>query len=301
MPDPVTGLAAGGNIVSGVIQQRDQTKAIRNATDAQTQAGQDQIQFQRDALNQIRQDNAPFRDMDLQRQNVIGEVFGFNPVGDNMAKAAPTGQMTPQRGARPLAYAGSEPISGPMSGFSNPMSADDDPSRYTGFDRETGLPMGGPERLINTPPPRSTAPQMDPAQSRQERQGTALDRFNDSPFGAIFTNNLGLETDSLDSALSGQGLALSSVRSNAKEDARQRNFGSAFGNYFNALSGFGTNSSANQSNNNAQTNFANGAGAAAGNMGAAQANGAYARSQANQQLYGSIAGGAGQGLGALFG
>jgi hypothetical protein len=75
-------LALGAlGIGSSIMQSNSQNSAARNAT-AATQASTDQqTALYRDIYNQQRADYAPFRQYELQQANAMGELFGFDPVG----------------------------------------------------------------------------------------------------------------------------------------------------------------------------------------------------------------------------
>ena len=293
MPDPVTGTLGVIGVGGSLLSSSNNKKAINAATEAQTDASAQQIALARETRDLIRSDNEPFRALELQRANALGEVFGFNPSGDTQAQtqAAPTPQRFIdflQGSERQEAGGGnfSDFLRNPMDGvFGNRL----------GVTGTTGLIEIPSQSSFPTVSSVDVAPQSSGINTGA--QSAALTRFEGSPFGDIFSNNFGLETDAIDAGLAGQGLNLSSVRTEAKEDARQRNFGSAFGNYLNALSGFPTSGAATTANANAAQNFSNTAGNAYGAAGAATANGAYARAQNNNALLNNVSGSFGTILG----
>lgn len=280
MPDPITGVVGAVTAGGSLLSSSNQRNAAENAVEAQTDASQAQIDLARETRDQIRADNAPFRDQELQRANAIGEVFGFNPVSDQPQQQT---QQQPIRDFTQLQqqFGGnfSPSVSGESFGNNFLSALNRVPTDGQGIAHQTA---SGGNVFTNGVASNEGVPTI------QQQQDSALSRFEGSPFGAIFSNNFGLETDAIDAGLAGQGLNLSSVRTEAREDARQRNFGSAFSNYFNALSGFPTTGAATQANAQASQNFSNTAGSAFNNIGNAAAQGAFAQGQANNTAINGI-------------
>ena len=80
----VIGSAAIGAGTS-IMQSNAQNSAARNATAATQQSTDQQVALYRDIYNQNRADYEPFRQYELQQANAMGEMFGFNPVGQQAA------------------------------------------------------------------------------------------------------------------------------------------------------------------------------------------------------------------------
>ena len=125
---------------------------------------------------------------------------------------------------------------------------------------------------------------------------STMDRFNQSPFGQIFTTNFGRDKDRIDAQLADSGLAFSGARLNAIEDSRARNFQNAFSQYFSGLFGHPS-MAATGAINTAASNYGAGAAAARGNVGAAQAEGAYGRGESRNAFLGDIVNTGGWALG----
>ncbi len=84
-----------------------------------------------------------------------------------------------------------------------------------------------------------------------EQSAAANDQFENSLFFTGGEKAFGLEKDNIDSALSNSGLLFSQARLNAVEDARQRNFQSAFGQFLNStgtIANVGIGAATNQGN-----------------------------------------------------
>ena len=72
-------LGVGGSLLSS----RNNSRATEQATNAQLQGNQASLDLMERLYNQNRDDLSPFRDFELQRTNALGEIFGFDAVGDN--------------------------------------------------------------------------------------------------------------------------------------------------------------------------------------------------------------------------
>lgn len=293
MPDPITGVVGAVTAGGALLSSSNEREAAENAVEAQTGASQAQIDLARETRDQIRSDNEPFRQQELQRANAIGEVFGFSPVSDQ--QPVQPQQPVQQPNFQNLGNLGNFGNFGDLGGLSSTNFGGFLNSGLNGA-RSQEFTIGPNGQFVNSGLIGADGNNVftngttsnEGVPTIQEQQDSALSRFEGSPFGSIFTNNFGLETDAIDAGLAGQGLNLSSVRAEAREDARQRNFGSAFGNYFNALSGFPTTGAATQANAQASQNFSNTANSAFGNIGNAAAQGAFAQGQANNTALNGI-------------
>jgi len=65
----------------------------------------------------------------------------------------------------------------------------------------------------------------------------SLQRFEASPFNAVFRNDFARDKDAIDQGLSNQGLAFSGARLEAIENARAKNFSQAFSQFQGNLQG----------------------------------------------------------------
>jgi len=127
------------------------------------------------------------------------------------------------------------------------------------------------------------------------------DRFNDSLFNSVFTNNFNRDRDRVDNSLANSGLLFSGARTNAIENSRANNFGNALQSYLNTLmgapsSGPATNAGVNNSNQFA----ANGANINSSN-GNILANSAYQNAANNNNLISNFTNLGGFALGAFGG
>jgi hypothetical protein len=82
-------IGAGASLMGS----RSQASAARQAGQVAQDTSREQIALYRDIFNQQRSDYEPFRQFELQRANALGEIFGFDPVGQpaNSNAAVPQG------------------------------------------------------------------------------------------------------------------------------------------------------------------------------------------------------------------
>lgn len=125
------------------------------------------------------------------------------------------------------------------------------------------------------------------------------DRFNNSLFNALYTNNFNRERDRVDQNLAGSGLLFSGARLNAVENARANTFQSALAQYLNFGLGAPSSGPATNATVNNATQFGNQyAGINASNADA-RAQGAYANANNNNALLGNFGNIFGYALGGL--
>jgi hypothetical protein len=77
----VAGIGAGSSIISA----NQQRQAAKGAANTAAQTADQQTALHRDIFNQQVQLNEPFRQADIQRQNMLLELFGGDPVGQAQA------------------------------------------------------------------------------------------------------------------------------------------------------------------------------------------------------------------------
>lgn len=103
-------VSAGASIAGG----KAKASAGRHATAAAKDTASQQTQLFREINAQRRRDFEPFRQMDIQRANAFGEIFGFDKVGDQQSLGGSPGQSAIGRGSFP------DPRNDPgRAGFSN--------------------------------------------------------------------------------------------------------------------------------------------------------------------------------------
>lgn len=297
---------------SAFLSNRNRNRAIRDATNAQVGASDRQLDLFERIYNEQVGRNEPFRQSELYRSGLIDEIYGRRPEASPVRQpgggnafnaftervrdinpnlyprdrysaeiARPFSRAMPQEGqdrqinafniqsdkygpqvqpgvgdpARPFQIRNINEL--PVNGGWNPPQG-------TGVDQTVGDPLAG----------------MDP-------QDRAMQRFWDSPFGRVYTENFQRDRDAIDSSLANSGLVFSGARMSAIEDSRARNFGNAFSQYFSGL--FGQPSmAATGANNAAGSAFAANSAQSIGNIGAAQAEGAYGRGESRNAFLGDI-------------
>jgi hypothetical protein len=299
------GAAITGGVVSlaGSIGERNAVNSAERRQDASTQQ---QLQLYRDMYNQTRADNEPFRQYGIQQANAMGEILGFDPVSGQQSQAQPGAQYAGQ--GQPTAQARNAFMQG---GDFASMGANDNPRMGAAM-----APQGSQiasNAFIQSQPRSGQAqipgPQAAQAQPQQAQQGGlaptlganvgGADRFNNSAFNAVFTNDFNRDRTAIDNNLAGSGLAYSGARMNSIENSRANNFSNAFGQYTNFLMG-SPNMGAANANAQAGNVFANQSGNAYGQQGINQANSAYAKGQANSNIIGQAGSAFGTILGSFF-
>lgn len=315
-------IGAGASIAQGNSQRRAAStaaNAARDTSDAQTR-------LYRDIFNQQRQDLEPFRQYELQRANAIGELFGFDPVGQPAAANTnvPGGSQPDANALMRYINNGGAPSFGGFGGFTGGNPASLAVSRFAdgpvGYATPGGVPTdaiasmaptGAPDRSAVLNALRDKLPVQD-AVSAAQAQPTAAndgglaptldpsvagaDRFNNSAFNAIFTNNFNRDTDRIDASLGNE--VFNGARTNAIENSRANNFQNAFGQYINTMMGTPSTPATNSSVNAAGAYGAN-AGNAIGAAGNAAMQSAYARGNASSNMINGLAGAAGWGITSL--
>jgi hypothetical protein len=304
------GAAIGGGVLSlaSSVGERNSVNSAERRQDASTQ---EQLQLYRDMYDQTRADNEPFRQYGIQQANAMGEILGFDPVSGQQSQARPGAQ-----------YAGQgQPTSQGLNAFSNMNSLDSGnmSPRINGLMSQLsesgagGVPggnaftQGGQNQPIAANSNNAAQPQAQ--QQGQAQQGGlaptlganvgGADRFNNSAFNAVFTNDFNRDRTAIDNNLAGSGLAYSGARMNSIENSRANNFSNAFGQYTNFLMG-SPNMGAANANAQAGNVFANQSGNAYGQQGINQANSAYAKGQANSNIIGQAGSAFGSILGSFF-
>lgn len=307
-------ITAGTAIVGGISDRNAANSAQRH----QDAATDQQLQLYRDMYNQSRSDNEPFRQFGIQQANAMGELLQYDPVGGaNMAGGGGGNAMTlPSQGQAPAYYhnafgginrgewAGGSGAGGnfqmqrlaaPLPGMNAPQGGQ--PGGNAFLQGGQNQPQSGNFTLPNAP--YANQPQNAPAGAQPQQAGglaptlgsgvAGADRFNNSAWNAVFTNDFNRDRTAIDNNLAGSGLAYSGARMNAVENSRANNFSNAFGQYTNFLMG-APNMNAANANSQAGNVFANQAGNAFGQQGANRAQSAYNKGDAFSSAFGGFMG-----------
>jgi hypothetical protein len=342
-------LGAGGSLLAS----RNNSRAIDQASQVQQDAVTQQTNLLRDIFNQNRQDLAPFRDYEIQQRNALGEIFGFNPIGQDATGGGtnpfnpgagqpnptgsfngpsgfgggrnnlqdfpivqrggfetgfippefnggnepglpngfnfPNGFVNPNTGtngnpnvtATPLPTTGGTGGTGgfetvAVNGSTNPLEGAVLPNEGRGVTIQTGAP-GGPSVNGGVA---GISPTIDPSVR-------GADRFNNSLFNAVFTNNFRRDNDRIDTRLANDGLLYAGVRTNAVENSRAQNFGNALNSYLATLMGAPP-AGATQAGVNNANNYAAQSGNLAMQGANAGAQSAYANAANNNNLMSNL-------------
>lgn len=283
-----TVLGAGIGLLGNAITSNNNRNAVRDATNAQVGAANQQIQLYdriyRDQTGRLE----PFRLGEVDNLNIIRELYGLPAIDANVGMSG--GSFTSSRtGGNAFNY-GREDIFAPTRApYQMPQGERGRGGNAFNFTTSPGGTYPG-----NVPQATGTA-----QPTSQDLQANALQRFEDSPFYSVFTNDFNRDRDNIDTSLARSGLNFSGARMSAIEDSRARNFGNAFSSYLAPLFGQVPQSATQGANAAAGAYGANTAGAL-GNIGTAQAEGAYGRAEANNAFIGSLGGMFGYGTGRYF-
>lgn len=327
-------LGAGTAIASS----RSQSSAARNAAQTASDNTAANNQTALDIFNRQTALNEPFRQYEIQQRNALGELFGFDPVGQQAAG--------PQAGTPNALLAGRVGGQGGMGGVGSTMRAYSPALNIPqGINGNAGgaandgndaamraYQMRGPMTALNDGGPASASlgnavPGGIPAaqnkattyQPVQDTQGTAAgdvattggatqglfdssiagaDRFNSSLFNPLAQTMFNTERDRVDSNLAASGLLYDSVRQNAVQEAGNRSAQNALSMYLNTMMG----SPSTQATNNMTTAAGQYGQSVMGNntMGAnALMQSQQMQGQAQADMWGGIGSAAGFGLGAF--
>jgi hypothetical protein len=294
---PIGAAITGGvAAIAGGVSDHNAANSAQRHQDAATDQ---QLALYRDMYQQTRSDNEPFRQYGIQQANAMGEILGFDPVSGQQSQARPGAQ-----------YAGQgQPTSQGLNAFSNMNSLEPgnmnpringlmsqlSESGAGGVPGGNAFTQGGQSQPIAANSNIAAQPQAQP-QSQAQQGGLAptlganvggADRFNNSAFNAVFTNDFNRDRTAIDNNLAGSGLAYSGARMNSIENSRANNFSNAFGQYTNFLMG-SPNMGAANANAQAGNVFANQSGSAFGQQGINGANSAYAKGQANSNMINGV-------------
>jgi hypothetical protein len=112
-------IGAGASVMSSNAQK----SAAKSAANTASQTADQQTALHRDIFNQQVQLNEPFRQADIQRQNMLLEMFGGTPVGQPQAAGAQPGNAFAQGSQGQPDYAAYVNNSGGLSNAFNTLSA----------------------------------------------------------------------------------------------------------------------------------------------------------------------------------
>ena len=279
---------------SSILSANATKKAASRAADAAQDSTDRQIALARETRDGQIARSEPFRQLELQQGNALGEIYGFNPVGDVRGAGAGRPQ-TPQPhsshygnitgGTRFSPHSGGGFINGAARRIFDERDAD--PS-FNDFLSQPQRPIGAPplSGLQAQPQPQA---QISANGINISAQNAARERFEGSMFNDVYRAGHARDVDRIDAGLGASGLAFSGARMQAVEDARADRFGSTFNSYFSGLMGQAPQSATNAQNSAAGTFGANAANAIAAN-GRAQQESAYQRGQANAGIWDTAAG-----------
>lgn len=292
MCDPVTiavsAVAAGSTIISA----NEQADAIDDASDAQTQAANDSIAYQRETRDLNLAMNEPFRQSQLQSLNAYNAIFGFDPVNDNGYQAMRTDNQPSYFNEYTAPTNSSSSGAQPRRGLGSVQQRlNNDPELRGPNDPAPNLPSPNPNAPVAAMPSTDPAASPAPALSPEER-------FEQSLYYTTIQPDAELTNQRLDSALSAQGLRNSSANLNASNLAAAKLQSNAFQRYFNGLMG----SPSDTANSNAltiNTNFANNASNTTENLGNNIANNAYASGNVQANMWAGLGTAGLYGLGGL--
>lgn len=327
-------IGAGASAISA----KQQSTANNRALNAQQQSSDEALAFQRDAFNTQTRLAEPFRQFGIQQANAMGELFGFNPVGQGgLGQGAPGGVGGMGGGNALDAYYASNPdvarefsrVSGGGFGPNLPASYDQDgngqvgreefarfradrfdnnePGRNNPFNanpvgamQARGNAMSNPGAVQGAPMGADGQPAADPNAINAEAQERSFERFDNSIYNRALQGVLGRAATGVDANFAASG----NVYSGAREQAQQNtaaDFGmNALGMYTNAMLGQPSTAGAQMGANAAGAFGANSANLALG-RGQNAANSAYARGQNASGLTNNLANLAQFGLGAFSG
>lgn len=325
------GATIGAAVVGGgaaVYSAKKQSQAADRGIQAQQEGNQDAIRFQREAFNRQTALAEPFRQYGIQQANALGEIFGFDPVGQpasqNLAANVPSsfysGARANEAMRRFLGPAGDQyGVNARGQETSAPMAfIGEDPDRMQPAinaarqaDGSYTASMTGPtpEGMTNPGAAVSVLPASaanDAAQAGQsvtgpintDRQQTSIDRFGGSLFGNALQGQLGRAATGIDANMAAAGNVYSGAREQAQANAASDLGLNAVGMYTNALLGAPNTAGAQMGANAASAFGVNSANLASANA-AAQANSAYQQGQIGSQLAGNLANLGAFGLGAF--
>lgn len=278
------GLALGGSLIAN----NSNNNAIKDSTRAQTQASDQQLALYERIYEDQKDLYEPFRVADVDRLNLVREMFGQSPISANMGMAGASGTAG-------VGGAGGSPFNFDMSqvgnengrGYvGNPFSAVSlGDGRYGQAPGQTppfvqaGTVKNGTMGTVKSPQPDPT---------RQDLQASALDRFNDSPFMAIGNEAFQRDASKIDASMAGQGMAFSGAREYALADTWQDRKTSQFNSYLNTLLGYSTSSAGASGQANAAGNYGANSAGAIGRTADAQSSSAYGRAANNNQLLNNV-------------
>lgn len=314
-------LSAGTSLMSN----RAQNKAAKQGLASQERSTANEIATYERMFQQQRQDYEPFRQYEIQQANAMGELFGFDPVGQPgsaggqpgrthvpgltidsyNARRAGGGTMPQARAPGQFAMMGQNNFEPEMRASPGGFTTVRDGMGYQNSSMGAAMSLPGqngapvqnaldPNKLQTTPvvgsaPAASNVPAAN-APGTQPLFDSALggaDRFNNSLFNPMAQTMFNTQRDNIDNNLAGQGLVYSSARQNAVQQAGVNSTQNALGMYLNALSG-APQMQATAAGGNAALNYGQQVGGAYQNQGAYQAQSAYNRGQNNANLWGNL-------------
>lgn len=322
-------IGAGASVASG----RSQSRAVDSASRAQTQAAQQADQTNRYIFDRQTQLAEPFRQFGIQQANALGEIFGFNPVGqDRAASAAVPGAAG--NNAALQAYLQNNPDvareASRQAGFG--FRADGVPANYDAngngrvdpteyaqlhferFGQAEGRPMPNADGSytasmngamqaegMSNPGGAVSGPVATTGGGvNTQAQDRAQERFDGSLFNTALQGQLGRAATGIDANMAAQGNVYSGAREQAQQNAAADLGLGAVNMYLSGVLGQPSTAGAQMASNAAGQYGANSANLAL-QQGQNAANSAYQQGQINSQMYGNLANLGSFGLGAFTG
>ena len=132
-------IGAGSSLI-GANQQR---QAAQSAANTAQQTADQQTALYRDIFNQQVQLNEPFRQADIQRQNMLLELFGGDPVGQPQSAQPGAGQVGAAPAPNYAGYVNNSP--GLSNAFATLSPQNQSYIRSQGFDRDGDGQISAPE------------------------------------------------------------------------------------------------------------------------------------------------------------
>ncbi|MEP3891377.1 MAG: hypothetical protein ABJN69_13035 [Hellea sp.] len=284
---------------SSILSANATKKAASRAADAAQDSTDKQIALARETRDGQIARSEPFRQLELQQGNALGEIFGFNSVGDAKPRAPQSRPQSPSPyqnygnitgGTRFNPNGGGGFVNGAARRIFDERGAE--PS-FNDFLSRPQMPSGVQPRFLaqgqSQPQPQAQPqPQMSANGINISAQNAARERFEGSMFNDVYRAGHARDVDRIDAGLGASGLAFSGARMQAVEDARADRFGSTFNSYFNGLMGQAPQTATNEQNRAAGA-FGISAGNAIGVNGQAQQDSAYKRGEANAGIFNTAA------------
>lgn len=294
-------LGAGGSAIAA----RSQSRAVERAAQAQQQATDQASQVQRDIFNRQVQLAEPFRQYGIQQANAMGEILGFDAVGQPQQAGVPGAGSAAGGGAGQSALdaflrsrnVAINPSQRAMMNSASPMAFLEDAADAAPVGAAMTNPGGAVSGPINVTNTGGVAGSGQGSPVNTARQETARERFGGSLFADALQGQLGRAATGVDANFAAAGNVYSGAREQAQANTAADLGMNALAQYTNFMMG-----APNATGAQMASNAAGAYGANMGNLltqqGANAANSAYAQGQIGSNLIGDLTGLAAYGVGA---